>query len=363
MSSDESRDPLRVHAHRFNPRRNPDLQDTKTIVLREGPRAKTVVKYTRIRDRHTGEHHHDSVTLKTFNTKGGEWKSDPSKSISFSDDGEDEIQKVLDFINASRSGAIPHEDAEYLVVSAPEREQDTETLQRFLTDLNSESKLDVLTNILNSASGNPEMLDALLKRASEDPKLFAEAAAALNLATYRNALGKLEALIADDRVRESALQGLLTENPWMFGSEYSELLPQRNFTRDEEQDFVLRRTSDGFIEVIEIKTPLGGNSLFNFDSSHGCFYPRSELSKVIGQVQHYLEQLDADRSSILMRDDEDTLKVRAKVIIGRDGEPNEIKALRRFNGHLHRIEVITFDQLLSIASRVLSYLESATRPA
>jgi hypothetical protein len=45
------------------------------------------------------------------------------------------------------------------------------------------------------------------------------------------------------------------------------------------------------------------------------------------------------------------------VIIGRDGEVDQQKAHRNFNGHLHRIEVLTFDQLLRIADRVLSVFE------
>ena len=42
---------------------------------------------------------------------------------------------------------------------------------------------------------------------------------------------------------------------------------------------------------------------------------------------------------------------------GRDGDEAQRHALRRFNGHLHRIEVLTFDQLSRTARRVVSYLE------
>ena len=44
----------------------------------------------------------------------------------------------------------------------------------------------------------------------------------------------------------------------MLGSEYSELLDRRTWTRDDNVDFMLRRTADNYLEVIEIKTPLGG---------------------------------------------------------------------------------------------------------
>jgi Domain of unknown function (DUF4263) len=149
----------------------------------------------------------------------------------------------------------------------------------------------------------------------------------------------------------------------MFGSEYSELLDRRHWTRDEQQDFVVRRTTDGYIELIEIKTPLGGKNLFNPDPSHQTCYPGVELSKVVGQVMNYIEKLDADRHVIRSVDGEDTAKIRAKIIIGRDGDQEQRAALRRYNGHLHRVEVLTFDQLLRIAERVVGYLEALVSPA
>jgi hypothetical protein len=55
-------------------------------------------------------------------------------------------------------------------------------------------------------------------------------------------------------------------------------------------------------------------------------------------------------------------KIRAKVIIGRDGDQHQQKALRRLNGHLHRIEIMIFDQLLRIAQNVLNYLQGIFIP-
>lgn len=79
-------------------------------------------------------------------------------------------------------------------------------------------------------------------------------------------------------------------------------------------------------------------------------------------MEYYLKKLDADRHAIIARDGEDTCKIRAKIIIGRDRDQAQRQALRLYNGHLHRIEVITFDQLLRIARRVLTYLEGVIKP-
>ncbi len=157
--------------------------------------------------------------------------------------------------------------------------------------------------------------------------------------------------------REEEFQKLLARHPWMFGSEYSELLHRRSWTRDENQDYVLLRTTDGYVEVIEIKTTLDGAPLFRHDPSHDAHYPSAPLATVLGQVMKYVERLDAERNSIRANDAEDFNKVRAKVVTGRDGDAAQRAALRRLNGHLHRVEVLTFDQLLRIAENVLGYLQ------
>ena len=68
--------------------------------------------------------------------------------------------------------------------------------------------------------------------------------------------------------------------------------------------------------------------------------------------------MERNRDSILVTDDVDTLKIRARVIVGRDGSAEHQAALRNFNAHLYRIEIITYDQLIKIAERVLSVFDT-----
>ena len=57
-------------------------------------------------------------------------------------------------------------------------------------------------------------------------------AVSARLAEYKVIRDELQALIAlGDDVGESKLQRLLTDNAWLFGSEYSELISRRNWTR------------------------------------------------------------------------------------------------------------------------------------
>jgi hypothetical protein len=181
-------------------------------------------------------------------------------------------------------------------------------------------------------------------------------------AEYRRVRDQLAALIANPNVPESDLQGMLKKNPWLFGSEYSRLVSRRTWTRDDRLDFMLRRTADDYLEIIEIKTPFR-QSLFRYDESHDSYAPGVPLSNVLGQVVRYIEEVERNRDSIIAKDACDPLKIRARVIIGRDGDEYQQRALRNFNGHLHRIEVLTFDQLLRIADRVLSVFEDTLTKA
>jgi hypothetical protein len=98
------------------------------------------------------------------------------------------------------------------------------------------------------------------------------------------------------------------------------------------------------------------------DQSIKIWSLRESRGGSLGQVESYIEILERDRNAILANDGEDTSKIRAKIIIGGDGNEAQTATRRRFNGHLHRIEGITFDQLVKIAERVLDYLEFAFRP-
>jgi hypothetical protein len=73
----------------------------------------------------------------------------------------------------------------------------------------------------------------------------------------------------------------------------------------------------------------------------------------------YISEIERTRDHIIVKDGLDTLKVRARIIIGRDGGPEQLQALRTLNGHLHRIEVITYDQLMRIARRVLDIFSTS----
>lgn len=345
------RNPAKLTVHVPDRSRKPAAPDAKSVILKDGPRVRRTATLFEIPDTKRGGIHHDSLKIECQKWENDGWSEVIDKrSVSLEPD---EVETLTGFLNARHNNALPTDKGRYVMLPAS---NDTAALIERIGKLDGPAQSDALAMLLRQATENPGLLRDLVNRLSADDGYLEKAIVALNLAYYEKVVARLEWLIGTS-AKEAEFQALLTEHPWLFGSEYSELLDRRCWTRDKQKDFVTRRTTDGRIEVIEIKTPLGGKDLFRYDPDHKNLYPSSELSKVVAQVESYLEGLDKDRDRIRADDQIDTAKVCAKIIIGRDGDESQQAALSRHNGHLHRIEIITFDGLLAIARRVLRYLQ------
>jgi hypothetical protein len=79
------------------------------------------------------------------------------------------------------------------------------------------------------------------------------------------------------------------------------------------------------------------------------------LSDAIAQVIDYIDELENNKLSIYYKEKEEVGKIRAKIIIGRDGSEEQKRSLRNLNGSLHGIEILTYDQLLRVAKKSLEY--------
>jgi len=326
------------------------------VTLKEGPRTYKFATVMEIIDPSTNDTHHYTLRIDSVDRLKAGWFGKPDKSVSLSSENENEIARLKDFLVAELGGKLKSNEDELHIIN---REEFTklQNLLDYLPDLTSSDQLQLVKTILHnikSADINSKNLMQIFSESSDE--LIKSIGIAAKLIDYKSAYKELTVMVKNTEKSEQKIQKFLEANPWMFGSEYSELLDRRNWTRDENLDFMLRRTSDSFLEIIEIKTP-SESDIFRFDSSHKSFYASAELSKVIGQVLNYIEGIDRNRDSIISKDNYDTLKIRAKIIIGRDGDKAQQDALRSLNAHLHRIEIITFDQLLRIAERVLNIFE------
>jgi hypothetical protein len=331
--------------------RNPNVGKIEQVALKEGPRAFRIATLMEIIDPSTGELHHYSLKIDSIDRLKKGWFSKPERSIRLEGHDPDEIEHLYRFLTAHAEGRLSKTGHLHIITS-----EDYEKLEGLLDQIPSLASPDIvelvkliLPRIENAHAYLGEFIQTF---EDSDPQTVAHIAVASRVVQHRRAYDNLVELVQGETASEQAFQQLLEENPWMFGSEYSELLDRRKWTRDDTLDFMLRRTSDNFLEVIEIKTPFS-DALLLYDESHDSYYPSSKLSPALGQVMRYIEELERNRDSILSKDGLDTLKIRARVIVGRDGDQSQQQGLRNLNAHLHRVEIVTFDQLVRIAGRVL----------
>lgn len=338
--------------------RNPSVGRIFATALKEGRTIFKIATLMEIIDIKNGGLHHHVLKIETIRKDKEGWRVLEHRSVNLENDDPREIDALMRFVELSSTPVEAPSPGRYKVIG--------------------EDKHDRIQQLLDAAAGSPAQRIELLARlfravpsAELEASKLVEAlevansealtalAAAAKLVEYRKAIVRLKDLVRTSK-REPDFQSLLAANPWMFGSEYSESLGRRNWTRDQQLDFMLRRTVDDYLEIVEIKTPEPA-ALFVFDGSHNSYYPAAHLSKAIGQVLGYIQTIDADRNRILAEDNQDPLKIRARIIMGRDGDDEHRVALRNLNAHLHRVEVITYDQLVRIASRVLGAFSEDSR--
>jgi hypothetical protein len=338
---------------------NPNVGKIHQVVLKDGPRTFKIATLLEIIDPKTSGLHHYSLKIDTIDKLKAGWSAKPEKSVRLEGDSSNEIEHLYRFLSAIIEGKLSNRTGDLHIIGSDEYEK-LEMMIGALPSLASADKIKLVKTILPYIEGASSCIDDFVSAfKNSDPETIRHISIASRIVEYKQSYNRLAELIDNEASSEQDLQNHLENNPWVFGSEYSELLNRRTWTRDNKLDFMLRRTVDNFLEIIEIKTPFKDPLLLH-DKSHDSYYPSAKLSLVLGQVMRYIEEVERNRDSILSKDLYDTLKIRARIIIGRDGEnPHQI-VLRNLNAHLYRIEVITFDQLLRIAARVLNVFESKT---
>jgi hypothetical protein len=341
---------------------NPNVGKVTNAVLKDGPQAYKIATLFEILDGTTKKFHHYSLRLDQIKRNKSGWHATAGRSVSLEDTKDKEVNALYMFLAAVYGDELRDQKGRVRLISSSDYKQ-FEHLKSFVPNIGDEEKLELLRQILTNIT-DPTFGDLKGLFEETNGQTLQHIAAASRMVEYTAAYQELQRLVDDPSTGEAKFQKHLEKNPWMFGSEYSELLSRRIWTRDNALDYTLRRTVDGYLEIVEIKTAFS-DALFIYDKSRNCRYPSANLSSVIGQVMQYIEEVDRNRDSIVAHDGADALKIRARAIVGRDGDAEQQVALRNFNSHLHRIEVITFDQLLKIARRVLLMFqqEESTPPS
>ncbi|MGV9296452.1 Shedu anti-phage system protein SduA domain-containing protein [Amycolatopsis sp. NPDC003676] len=156
---------------------------------------------------------------------------------------------------------------------------------------------------------------------------------------------------------ESELQAALANAWWMFGGEFVEKSLRRRLVRTIELDIPLLRP-DGVLHVVELKR--ADVQVARWHRNRPIV--ANAVHEGVGQAMNYLTLLDEQRTDLLNEFGIDTRRASATVVVGcrtspEGPPPADIhETLRIFNSHLSRVEVITYQQLLERAERVLDLL-------
>ena len=338
---------------------NPNVGKISQVVLKDGPQTFRIATLLEIINPRTGELHHYSLKIDhIIRKKKAGWFTKPERSMRLEGESPDEIDRLYTFLHALKQGELAKEQGDLHLIRSEDYAR-LESLLGALPKLPVSDKIQLIRTIFSQLEDSPSYVADFVSALEESsPEILAHIATASRFLEYSESFKQLQQLVQNPSTPEKDFQRHLSDNPWMFGSEYSELLLRRTWTRDDNLDYMLRRTVDGYLEIVEIKTAFS-DRLFNLDPSHDSYYPSAKLSPVLGQVISYIEEVERNRDSIIAKDSVDTLKIRARAIVGRDGDAGQQAALRNLNAHLHGIEIITYDQLLRIAARVLSVFENA----
>ena len=247
--------------------------------------------------------------------------------------------------------------------------------------VNSESPLPIeqLLDLLNQLQKSDKSI--LLQKFIENIDLyeFESLDAAIKQKEYKKSLQALELLLSYhkndnfielvnsdtslDRYKanqpEKIFQNWIENNLWVFGVEYHKKYPFRKIGEDGSQADILLETADGFISLIEVKRPIEKTRLLRYDKSHRCLYPSVDLSEAIGQCLIYLQRIEDFKKSIESDQSVRVLRPRVRLIIGRTTELSQLEkdSLHFINSSLHDIDIISFDQLVDNAKRIISYYE------
>lgn len=169
-----------------------------------------------------------------------------------------------------------------------------------------------------------------------------------------------------NRKERNYWQEFLEKNRWMFGLSYFVLLDESRIDLWDTADYLFE-SEDGFIDIVEIKHP---QIEFWHKNSKGVYLkyrdflqPSEELKGSVTQATNYIFQLEkkfSDPDWQIKNKCKTPVKPNCTVIFGRSLHWNieEKTAFRLLNDSLHGINILTFDHLLSRATRLLRTLQN-----
>lgn len=219
----------------------------------------------------------------------------------------------------------------------------------------------IVTTMLNRAD-----LGTVVSALAATSKGLSAAEGAL-IAQRRETVAKLRALAESSATTESDLQQLMGDAYWLFGGRYVGIADWRSIGPLDQHDIPLL-CADGTLHIVELKGP-NIPGLVRRHRNH--WIVGGPVHEAASQAMNYLRTLDEHGAALETTYrkefgvDYDMRRAFATVVIGhpahvRDADAHVIdQALRSYNAHLSRVEIITYATLLDTAERALVFEDTA----
>ena len=178
----------------------------------------------------------------------------------------------------------------------------------------------------------------------------------VNLNNKKRSIKKFEEMLDLD-LDEKDWQVWFKSNPWVLGSDHIELLDEREIDTSHIADY-LTKAYDGFLDIIEIKSPKKELKFWAENTDHGNYFPHSDLVKAITQSQNYIFEVEGEINSNKFRERVGNIKIikpRCILVFGRSTKWNEQQkeAYRILNCSYHDLTILTYDHILLRAKNIL----------
>lgn len=196
--------------------------------------------------------------------------------------------------------------------------------------------------------------DEVVTKLSEAGILTDNLVVAITAAKRNDAIKEFESSIGQE-LAESFWQEWFNKNKWVLGSEYLNILPERDIDVNDIADYLVR-SIDGFLDVVEIKKP--DLNFWTKPDTHGNICPTATLTAAITQCLNYLYKIELQSNSVEFLERVEgtkTVKPQCMLVYGRSNNwgEKEFKALRILNAAYNQLHIITYDQLLIRAKQLI----------
>lgn len=231
--------------------------------------------------------------------------------------------------------------------------------------INADSPLASVVEVVQAGDADANQLAAIAHALASAPnatEVFATHEAGqvlldgIHAAKQRDVIAKLKVAVENPGTRENDLQRILDGGWWMFGGRFIGKEKRRSLTVLDQLDIPLIR-ADGALHIVELKRA----SISDLVIEHRNHYVVGpQVNEAVGQAMNYLRELDEQRDSILVKLGIECSRSFATVVIGdpryvQDVSAKDLsQALRTYNAHLARVEVITYADLIRGAESALT---------